>query len=305
MQDHPFPSLTYIPSLPLCLFLPLPLSLITVPWTVSRVCLLPNLLPFRPLSLLGMCTHTLPLGKVFNPVLKLVFENYPFSHSPFPPHLHASHSSYNHVPTYVRTYSTVYTVCGSSGLLHCMLLVCMHVMYKIYVCMYVRICSLGLSLLVVRNTVWWWWWWGMYVCLHVCVHVCVCLPPQDGSNDSACQLLRNLCSLKVFLESSLACRDMPDVYYTEPGDLLLTQNVITSQFVTRGSSLVCVAWSAQSTIHTLGLGLGLVCSVHHRYKIHLQKTEGGDRVTCMILLCLRGLLYGIAAQWNLFRKMHS
>ena len=91
----------------------------------------------------------------------------------------------------------------------------------------------------------------MYVYMFVySVHVCVCLPPQDGSNDSACQLLRNLCSLKVFLESSLACLDVPDVYYTEPGDLLLTQNIITSQFVTRASSLVCVAWSTQSTIRT-------------------------------------------------------
>ena len=101
---------------------------------------------------------------------------------------------------------------------------------------------------------------SMYVYMFVySVHVCVCLPPQDGSNDSACQLLKNLCSLKVFLESSLACLDVPDVYYTEPGDLLLTQNVITSQFVTRASSLVCVAWSTQSTIHTC------TCCVRHMY----------------------------------------
>ena len=72
----------------------------------------------------------------------------------------------------------------------------------------------------------------------------VSLPTQDGTNESACQVLRNLCSLKIFLESSLACRDVPDAYYTEPGDLLLTQNVITTQFVTRGSSAVCVACGA-------------------------------------------------------------
>lgn len=142
--------------------------------------------------------------------------------------------------------------------------------------------------------------WGYVYMFVYSVHVCVCLPPQDGSNDSACQLLKNLCSLKVFLESSLACLDVPDVYYTEPGDLLLTQNIITSQFVTRASSLVCVAWSTQAPY----LLAPAVCVIRS-YKIRLQNAGGGDRVTCTMLLCHRGRLYGIAAQWNLFRAVHS
>ena len=98
---------------------------------------------------------------------------------------------------------------------------------------------------------------GLHVFTIVVMLVCMAVlnppPPQDGTNESACQVLRNLCSLDVFLESSLACRDVPSVYYTEPGDLLLTQNSVTSQFVTRGSTVceACLCTTHSTQVHTL------------------------------------------------------